>query len=78
MGKARSLRKSGYSAPVQKDGVEEAWARSRPLEKNLGREEVVMRIPGGWVAWRVSRAVVRAVQEVVVRRLSGGAEIVRR
>lgn len=50
-----------------------AWVRSRPLEKNLGRLEVVTTTPVGRPENSMRlRAVRRAWQQAVVRRLSGG------
>lgn len=64
----------------RKEGSDRAFSRSRPLLKNLGREEVVITTPGGKRSGensRMSKAERRVVHNVSVRRLSGGEVRVR-
>lgn len=69
---------SAYRLSAQNPAVVVAWSRSRPLEKNLGMPEVMQMAPMGWEHSRMSRAWRKVWQKVVVSRLSGGEEKVRR
>jgi len=78
IGYVNSRLKTAYRLSGKKPLVLLAWSRSRPLLKNLGIAEVVMTTPFGWENSRMSRARRKVWIKEVVRRLSGGEEIVRR